>query len=504
MPRPAPRAYLLWPLAALVAAIALARGLALAWAESRPTDALRAWPTAPEAVISRAAGPAAQPADMSRERLVRALHARPLDGRAWRAQAQDAGGHAGRLHQQAIRVTPRDAASRAWLGDRAYAVGDAATALAHVDAMLQSETALYEPLFEHLARASSDREVRLALVATLHRQPGWRPVFIGWWARRAQAGDAFLATTTAIASSATAGERIDHVVGRLQRARPAAAYVAWMQAVQGRWPSSLRVEAGPLGTPDGDEAAFGWQAPDAPGWGADPVAAPEAGVLSLGFTGAAAVGAGPRQRLLLPPGRHRVSVGYRLDALRTPRGLRWSVRCEGGAGDAGAGALLRGDSRGWRVQEWTVVVPPTGCASQWLVLDVDGAARLDRRIEGGAWFARWTIVPEGAAAPRTPAALARSPVAWVLAAAPDAALQRGPARHPLRAGDLLVPGDQVEGRATLVWDDGCQASASRPIATVSPCAGGRASAGTRPLSRHADLARRVADTRRPALRRIGP
>ena len=91
------------------------------------------------------------------------------------------------------------------------------------------------------------------------------------------------------------------------------------------------------------------------------------------------------QPLLLAPGSYRLSARVRADALRSDRGLEWSVTCDGKGEPLASGERLQG-TFGWRTVTTEVIVPAAGCTGQWLRLRNPAPSGSAQQVWGDLWF----------------------------------------------------------------------------------------------------------------------
>ncbi|OQX01967.1 MAG: hypothetical protein BWK73_44305 [Thiothrix lacustris] len=99
------------------------------------------------------------------------------------------------------------------------------------------------------------------------------------------------------------------------------------------------------------------------------------------------------QTLLLPADEYQLSMRYRLDTLKNPKGLRWRIHCLNTASTLlGESHALRGQ-KSWDTLNVTFSVPSQDCSAQRLRLEADSAYRHDHTFEGHLWFDDLAIQP---------------------------------------------------------------------------------------------------------------
>jgi len=106
--------------------------------------------------------------------------------------------------------------------------------------------------------------------------------------------------------------------------------------------------------------------------------------LRLQFLGTRAAFNGVQQTVLLAPGQHQLRWAYQLEALQTPRGLRWVAACAGTGEELGASPLLAGQTA-WREGTFVFEVP-AGCPAVALRLELAARIAAETQAYGTAWF----------------------------------------------------------------------------------------------------------------------
>ena len=93
---------------------------------------------------------------------------------------------------------------------------------------------------------------------------------------------------------------------------------------------------------------------------------------------------GVQQTVLAAPGPHTLHWAYRLDALTTPRGLRWVAACANTGAELGASPLLAGQAA-WTEASFAFEVP-AGCPAVALRLELAARIPAETQAYGTAWF----------------------------------------------------------------------------------------------------------------------
>lgn len=396
-----------WLLAAVVLALAGLAGwriLALTqagrWAAADPQRALYWNPRHPQALLALAEQQlAAGRLDQARASARRLLAAEPLEGRAFGvlAAADAQQGRVDRalvLYTIAARRSPRDLRARAWLTEHYLVAGDYPTALRHIDALLRTSPGLGPALMPLLGRLAADPRFATELARVLERRPPWRVGLLKTLQRAEdpRAADQVLSALRA-AGGLDAAEFDDWIAYLIRQGRWGEAY--------GRWAGTLDLQGGPLPPVYNggfeqpvSNRGFDWRLSRTPGVSVDFVPDRSARGLTVhaAFRGRPAAGVGLEQPLLLAPGDYRFSARMRADALRSERGLEWTLTCFGQAQPFAASEPLAG-SFGWRTVTMQVNVPVTGCAGQWLRLRNPVPAGSIQQVSGDLWFDEVVVQP---------------------------------------------------------------------------------------------------------------
>ena len=319
--------------------------------------------------------------------------AAPLDGRAWRiqAQARAAAGdtdQARELYARAIALSPRDLPARAWLADDLLAHGQYAQALVHIDRLLDTAPHSRGPLLAVLVQLSANPDFADVLVPLLARPPGWRGAYLRQLQRTAdpQVATHIMASLGAIDGLSPA-EDAAWVEELMRRGQWGQAYAHWA----GTLPAGARLtpvfnggfEHPPTGT------GFDWRLPALPGQTVtveSGVAGADGAVARIEFRGRPAAKAGLEQALLLAPGSHQLQV-----RLRSDNRLEWIVACAGSNKVLGTSARISGTS-GWHIVTAPLQVP-ADCPGQWLRLRNPAPTQRSQLTEGRIWIDQVQVGP---------------------------------------------------------------------------------------------------------------
>jgi hypothetical protein len=152
---------------------------------------------------------------------------------------------------------------------------------------------------------------------------------------------------------------------------------------------------------------FDWSLTDGVGWSAQIAPAPGAGHgagLEVDYDGVSPPQ--PTQQLLvLAPGAYRFGGELLSDGLGSPPPLVWAVVCADSGQSLARAPYLPGEASQWRAFSADFVVPPIGCAAQWLRLTADPG---EIHTESTVWYDNLQVVPAPAATVIAPLAAAPS------------------------------------------------------------------------------------------------
>jgi tetratricopeptide (TPR) repeat protein len=382
----------------LVAGRAVTAGIADHYAITDPARALAWRSDHPEALYRQAERLAEDPAQATAaaELARRALRANPLDGRSYRVLATlaDAGGdrdQAARLFKLAAQRSPRDQPTQAWLLDYHLAEGELVPAMENLDLLLRVNPTLFpsvEPMLLSLASAPAAHE---ALADRLALGPPWRTRLVRAAATKAPDAQAVAPLFERLrkAPGGLAPAELSAWVDRLGREGAwGRAYLVWVsQLPPDRLVGLGNVFNGSFEWEPG-EGGFDWRFGRIAGARIGRLATEGADgrlALRVSFEDRRVPFSHVRQLLALAPGNYRLSGRARPDALRTERGLVWTVTCADGGQFLGETDPLRGNGA-WRAFQADFAVPAEGCAAQWLVLRLPARIPAEQRIGGRAWF----------------------------------------------------------------------------------------------------------------------
>lgn len=322
-----------------------------------------------------------------------AVAASPLNGAGYRvlalvAAAKGEQARAAALMQTALQRTPGDLTARRWMAERAQVAGDWRAALLLQDRLLRQAPEEGAVWFEEWTARLREPAVREAMVPLLAAAPPWREAFLAYYAQHGPA----VADVDALFAA---------VLLNGVRTVPQTDASAWLARLvaDGRWPearlrwqqlSSMVVGTNAVTNGSFETAPglppFDWTVHNSAGVKAVFTAAPgRAGqALRLQFLGTRSAFSGLQQVVLAAPGRHELHWAYRLEALTTPRGLRWVASCASTGAELAASALLAGQT------PWTngalAFEVPAGCPAVALRLELAARIPAETQAYGTAWF----------------------------------------------------------------------------------------------------------------------
>jgi tetratricopeptide (TPR) repeat protein len=387
-------------LGAVLAALQIARiGRADMLADHDPDAALASWSVQTEAQARKVQALVAEDGGRaSAAALAKTmLSTKPLSGAAYGALARvsaEAGDleRARRLFEIAARRSPRERLLHAWLADDRVGSGDFAGALDHLDQIMRLSPRTAHSLFPTLGSISQQEDGRRAVAQWLgSRAPKWRSRFLGWWASQSQHDlivDELFDPLRRADVPLTSEERSIWIARLVRLGRIGRAYYIWIDGLGGRHREMLgNVFDGGFELPP-EDGGFGWRIGKVPG--ASIRRQGGAGVdgklaLMIEFQNRRVAFQHVQQMLALPAGPYQLSGRYRLDDLRTDRGLVWQVTCLP-KGNAIAESQPFLGRKVWESFDVSFSVPPESCPAQMLVLRSSARVAAERWIGGRAWF----------------------------------------------------------------------------------------------------------------------
>lgn len=371
------------------------------WAGEDPGRALRWTPGHPQALVALAEQQLrdgrVEEASATARRL---LAAEPLQGQGFRILAQAAAQQgddvkALALYRIAARRSPRDLPTGAWLTEHYLVAEDYPSALAQIDVILRTSPTSGASLLPLMAKLAVDPAFAGALADVLQRRPQWRGGLLA-----TLHGDKDPRAADAVMSALRQGgglsdEEFDQWIASLLRQdRWGEAYSRWVGSIDLQGEALPLVYNGQFEQPVSGRG-FDWRMSRMAGVSVEFVPDRSAKGLSAhaAFRGRPVAQVNLEQPLLLAPGAYRFSARVRADALRSDRGLEWTVTCAGPAGVLASSERVDG-TFGWRTVTMDVIVPVTGCQGQWLRLVNPAPLGSAQQVWGDIWFDDVAIQPQ--------------------------------------------------------------------------------------------------------------
>ncbi len=370
------------------------------WANVDPDRALRWIDRHPSALLEKAERQLREGQLAAAKATARKLVAvEPLEGRGFRVLGEiaDREGNkadALKLYGIATRRSPRDLPARGWMIQHLLLKGDYAPAIEHIDVVMRISPQHRPKLALLLAQLAAEPTFAEKLVLALARAPAWRPELLSTLlaAEDPKPADAIFPALRR-AGGLTDSEFDQWIAQLMRQGRWSDAYVRWVGTLElpdGRIPA---VYNGDFELPISGRG-FDWRISRIPGVSLEFV--PDRN--SKGLSAHASFRWRPvdrvniEQPLLLAPGSYRFSSRVRADALRSEKGLEFSITCDGQAAPLASSERISG-SFGWRVFAMDVVVPGEACQGQWLRVVNPAPAGIAQQISGDFWFDDLKIVP---------------------------------------------------------------------------------------------------------------
>lgn len=343
----------------------------------------------------------------ARDLALQSLLANPLDAQALSllgivAEREGDAAKAETLMRLAAVRTRRDATTQAWLFNLDVRHHEYASALAHMDALLNAYEGLWSQFLPILAAFTADPQSFAALERHLETNPIWRSWLLTTFSESLTDGKRLTQLFTALKQTGSPPRRDElraYVARLIKDGRVAEARGVWRDTLD------AKQKAAPALLYNGDFAApidgfpFNWALETIPGADIRIVPAPgeRAGqALRVQFSGARVQFDNVSQLLMLPPGNYVFSGRVKTDALNTSRGLWWHIFCVNPAKDTLAETRLVSGSVPWTEFSVALTVPASGCDAQWLKLELPARIAPERQIEGQVWYRDLRIVAKAA------------------------------------------------------------------------------------------------------------
>jgi hypothetical protein len=344
------------------------------------------------------AGIAAIQADpqAARAYLEGAARANPAEGRsmallgALREAAGDRQG-ARRAMDSAGWLSPQRTDVQAVLANYWLRQGDLGRALGHLNVVLRHGTEGAQQYYALLLKLAEEPRHQAAFAPLLKEKLAWWPGFFAYAAENATRLDSVRMLYHVQGNGPNAGNDsvLRSFLARLQREGAVTeAYFAWLNSLpKDRLGQLGNIYNGGFELPISD-LGFDWQRQRNPAALMETSAtygATGSKALHIAFNGQRIHFQNIAQQLMLAPGTYRLIGRVRPDSLQAERGMQWHVYCLGGATSLGGSERFVGSEQ-WRHFSSQFKVPPSGCSSQILRLELMGNAALDYEATGGIWF----------------------------------------------------------------------------------------------------------------------
>lgn len=280
-----------------------------------------------------------------------------LDGQRNKAKA---------LFDYSVRRSRRELQAQLWLIEDAVGRQDIPAALSHYDVALRTSKSAPDILFPVLTQATSDAQIRSALIGVLRKDPIWREAFEGYLANHTRDYPAAIALFAAMARSGVPPIESGENVLLSNMVTAGLTDDAW------RYYRLRRPRIDPVQprnatfSPNGaDGSPFAWGLINDNGISSSLGGDASGGALS--FEVSPSIGGTIIQQMQhLPPGRYRLSGHSRIMQHDAADHLRWEIVC--GDGRPLGRASLRSLEREPVVFATSFIVPPVNCGFQLLRL----------------------------------------------------------------------------------------------------------------------------------------
>lgn len=294
------------------------------------------------------------------------------------------------------RLSMRESYAGYWLMQRAVAAGQMPKALGYANTLLNSRAATMPYVIPTIATLAETDATQDDVVALFASGPAWRSTAFARLLTSITDARTPLKLMLALKDSPnppTPSEVELYVRFLVNRNFMELAYSTWLQFQPAGFISQVRpLQNGGFEEPIGD-SPFNWAIKKGTNAAVAIRTRPgsdKAKALQVDFRSAR--GSFPQvfQHTLLGPGQYTLKGVYQ-GSLISPRGLVWKATCHSGAALA-ATDNIRGKHPDWRPFSLTFTVPPTGCRSQQITLDLDARAPSEMMATGTIFFDDLEIV----------------------------------------------------------------------------------------------------------------
>ena len=301
---------------------------------------------------------------------------------------------ASRAYASALQVAPLDRGALALATEHFMRRGDA-RGIGTLDRLVAHYAEAREAAFAMLATAIASGTQREEIAALVARNPAWLGAFVVDACARGADLSVLMPALLRRSASGAAPLEAGCAIERLRAAgRWEQAYQLWLNSL----PRARLAEVGFVFNGGFEFAAsgtaFDWKLQESSGrqagHAADFARAQDAAgkrALRVAYTGGRQSGVPIQQFLALPAGSYELTGLARPEGIKSPRGIRWTVRC---AQPADARPLLAASERFVGSSEWRrfsmAVRIPEACPGQLLRLEPAGEEGALAFIGGTAWF----------------------------------------------------------------------------------------------------------------------
>ncbi len=285
--------------------------------------------------------------------------------------------------------TRRDPVVSTWWFYRLSQEARFAEALDFADALLRTRPGRRDVIGPTLLAYALDQSALPALTARLSANPPWRGWYLAEIAKQVQNPGVAFALFDALKSAGsppTVDELRPHLDALVQAGLFEQAYLTWIHHLPAERQQRLgfayngNFDYGVSGLP------FDWVIGRVAGATTELQSIDENKVLAVEFSGRRVAYRQLNKLLMLAPGRYRLTVSGRGEALSAARGLVWRTTCaDGDKQTIGTTGPIAG-TFAWRSFEATLEVPQEKCRAQWLSLVLDARAALEQDVSGKVWF----------------------------------------------------------------------------------------------------------------------
>lgn len=310
-----------------------------------------------------------------------------------------------KLHLLLARYSLRNTAAQIVAVNLLTSKGKFDEALFRLDAIIRADPAQQEPYFASIMKLAENTTAMPAIALTLAAEPPWRKALMTYAANHDQSGLLTYKLLKGLRDSGAViqGAELRNILAAWVKAGDyERAYFVWLDLLSDGELKSLKLVYDGQFSREARNQFFDWNFGSADnvriGIARRPGSAVELSLL-LDFIGFKGNFSHVSQMLRLSPGIYDVAFDQMAQALKSPGGLTWRIKCLGTSVTLGQSTTIL-QSMPWGPSAFSVTVPDEGCETQILRLESASTAKLDTAVTGQVYFddmrieRRETVAPQ--------------------------------------------------------------------------------------------------------------